>query len=153
MAVVLGVNCKFYYSPTPETMATGEDPSDISDNTLVTSIGDLTLNLEKGEHEINTRAGAGWRSFAEGLKNGSISISAPWDPADTFFSNMLTWYIAGTKFAAVALDGVIATSGSQGFAANFGVFNMTRNEPVDGPATADIEIKPDSLQQWYTVTP
>lgn len=154
MAVVLGRNFKAYYSPGPETLGSGDEPTDvnITDFAVIDTVRDLNLNLEKGEIDITTRGNSGWTAYAAGLKDGEVTFQMPWDPADSAFADLVGFWENDTLFAAMFLDGDKGTIGKQGFAANFLCTNFSRSEPIDGAGQADVTLLPYSEQQWYTVS-
>lgn len=150
MAVKRGDAAKLYYSPA-EVMATSETPTDISDWTLVNLVRDVTLDNAKDEIDVTSRDSNGIEEMIDGIRKHGISFEILWDETDTTFQKLLDAYNGNSQVCMAAMDGPIATTGSEGFAANMGVFNFTRNEPVTGPMTATVSVKPTypHLAQWY----
>jgi len=146
MSHKLGMDCKLYYNATPLTA-----PPNGTGWTELSNTKDVTLNLETGEADITTRANNGWRATAATLKDGSIEFEMLWDTGDAGFTALQTaWENAG-EVALAAMDGDIATAGSQGLASNFTVTNFSRNEPLEEAVTVSVTVKPSSYTTWYEV--
>ena len=54
----------------------------------ITNVKDLTLNLEKGEADVTTRANLGWRALVGTLKEASLEFQMVWDTADSHFTGV-----------------------------------------------------------------
>jgi len=89
---------------------------------------------------------------AKAIKEGSIEFEMLWDPDDAGFAAIQTAWANAAEIAMAAMDGPIATSGSQGLASNFTVTNFSRNEPLEEAVTVSVTIKPSSYTTWYEVT-
>ena len=142
----LGMQCKFYYSSTLLSEASG--PGDVTWNEIK-NVRDLTLNLETGEADVTTRANNGWRATAATLKDGSIEFEMLWDTGDAAFGALKDAWAGGAEIALAAMDGDIATAGSEGLAGNFTVTNFSRSEPLEEGVTVSVTVKPSSETQWY----
>lgn len=70
---------------------------------------------------------------------------------DADFIAIQTAFLAKTLVAMAFLDGAAATTGKQGFVANFAVTNFSRNEPLEEAVTVSVTLKPSTFAQWYTV--
>ncbi|HOF18485.1 MAG TPA: phage tail tube protein [Phycisphaerae bacterium] len=115
---------------------------------------DLTLNLEKGEADVTTRANDGWRATVGTLKDGSIEFEMVWDTEDAGFSALQSAYFDDTSVELAVMDGDIEEAGSQGLRASFVVTNFTRNEPLEEAMTVSVTLKiaySDNAPQWMTV--
>ena len=145
-----GDAAKLYYSPAT-LMASGETPVDVLDFALVKLVKDLTQELSKDELDITTRDSNGWEEVMSGIKKGGLTFEVLWDPDEASFTKLRDAFLNDTKVCMVALDGLIATTGSQGLASNMEVTGFSRNEPVNGPMTANVTVKPSSETQWYEV--
>ena len=148
MAYKLGMNCKFYRSSTALD-GSANTPATVS-WTEIANIRDLTLNLEKGEADITTRANNGWRATAGTLKDGSIEFQMLWDTGDAGFDALQAAWANGTEIALAAMDGAIAVAGAEGFAPNFNVINFSRSEPLEEGVMVNVTVKPSSFSEWYT---
>ena len=120
----------------------------------ISNAKDLTLNLEKGEADVTTRANEGWRATVGTLKDGSIEFEMVWDTEDAGFSALQSAYFDDTAIELAVMDGDIEEAGSQGLRASFVVTNFTRNEPLEEAMTVSVTLKiaySDNAPQWMTV--
>jgi len=120
----------------------------------ISNAKDLTLNLEKGEADVTTRANDGWRATVGTLKDGSIEFEMVWDTEDAGFSALQSAYFDDTAIELAVMDGDIEEAGSQGLRASFVVTNFTRNEPLEEAMTVSVTLKiaySDNAPQWMTV--
>ena len=146
MAYVLGMNAKLYYN-------TGSYASPTW--TLIDNVRDLTLNLERGDTDITTRGGAGWRQSVATLADGSIDFGMVWDTADTVFTAIKNAFVNNTTVEFLALDGLQATTGSQGLRATMAITSFSRNEGLEDALTVDVSAKTayaDNAPEWYTAS-
>ena len=149
---VLGMSCKLYFGDAVLTLI---DPLNVTDNVTwaeLTNCKDVSLNLEKGEADITTRANNGWRATAGTLKDGGIEFEAIWKPGDAGFTALQTAWANGTEISMMALDGPYGTTGSQGLTGNFTVTNFSRTESLEEAVTVSVTIKPSSLTDWWTAS-
>lgn len=145
MSVRRGLDAKLYRNTgTYETPVWAE----------ISNAKDLTLNLEKGEADVTTRANDGWRATVGTLKDGSIEFEMVWDTEDAGFSALQSAYFDDTSVELAVMDGDIEEAGSQGLRASFVVTNFTRNEPLEEAMTVSVTLKiaySDNAPQWMTV--
>ena len=146
MGKTRGTDCKLYYDATP----LAGDPS-TGNWTEMDNVRDLNQNLETGEADATTRGNNGWEATAATLKNGEISFQMFWDTADAAFTAIQEAWAQAKEIAIAAMDGAIASSGSQGLAGNFSVTNFSRSEPLRELVTVDVTLKPSSYTTWYKV--
>lgn len=78
MSVKLGLDAKLYYC----VAGIGGTPTWVE----LTNVKNVTLNLQKGEADVTTRANNGWKATAATLKEGSIEFEMVWDPSDAGFT-------------------------------------------------------------------
>jgi hypothetical protein len=145
MAIKLGMDAKLYRN-------TGTYASPTWD--LIGNVKDLTLSLETGEADVTTRGNGGWRATVATLKDGSLEFEMIWDTEDTDFTAIRTAFIGNTAVEMAVLDGLVATTGSQGLRASFMVTNFTRNEPLEEAITVSVSMKPTystNAPAWMTV--
>ena len=146
MAHVLSIDAKAYRN----TASYGSPTWD-----LISNIRDLTLNVTKDAVDITTRASGGWREFADGLKDASITFGMVWDTADADFTAIRTAFTGNTAIEFLILDGLSATTGSQGLRVTCMVSGFTRNETLGEALMVDVEIRPvknaNAAPAWYTV--
>jgi len=145
MAIRLGMDAKLYRN-------TGTYASPTWD--LIGNVKDLTLSLETGEADVTTRGNGGWRATVATLKDGSLEFEMIWDTEDTDFTAIRTAFLGNTAVEMAVLDGLVATTGSQGLRASFMVTNFTRNEPLEEAITVSVSMKPTysaNAPAWMTV--
>ena len=146
MAHVLGMDAKLYYN-------TGSYASPTW--TLISNVRDLTLNLERGDTDITTRGGGGWRQSVATLADGSIDFGMVWDNTDTVFTAIKNAFINNTVLEFLVLDGLVATTGSQGLRASMAITSFSRNEGLEDALTVDVSAKTayaDNAPSWHTVS-
>ena len=122
----IGSDLKLYYGAAGQ-QATNE----------LSIVRDVSLNLEKGEADITTRANGGWKATAGALKDGSVEIEILYDPDDAGFTALKNAYINNTAIALAILDG----AGGHGLDADFAVLNFNRNEPLEEAVTVSVTVK------------
>ena len=133
MSTRLGMDAKLYRN-------TGS--YDLPNWAEVTNVKDLTLNLEKGEADVTTRANQGWRATVGTLKDASIEFQMVWDTADAGFSAMQQAFFSNTPIEFAVMDGDMGDAESEGLRATFDIFNFTRNEALEEAIMVDVTIKP-----------
>jgi len=145
MAHVLGLAAKLYYN-------TGSYASPTW--TLIGNVKDVTLTLEKGTADITTRAAAGWRATVGTLKDLTIEFAMVWDTTDAAFTAIQTAFMNNTSIEVVALDGLVATTGSQGPRVTCDVTSFSRSEPLEDALTVSVTLKPTysaNAPAWFEV--
>lgn len=136
MALVLGLNAKAYFGTAGATPATE-----------LSNIKNVTLNVEKNEIDVTTRAASGWRQKKGGLKDGSIEFEMMWDTADAGFTALQTAFFGDSQISFSALDG----AGGQGLVLkNAEVMKFSRNEELENALTVNVTIAPGygSAPEW-----
>ena len=147
MSKKLGMEAKLYFDATP--LADGPSGATWTELTLAK---DVTLNLDAGESDVTTRGNAGWRATRAALRAGSIEFELAWDASDTGLEAIRDAYLGGNEIALAAMDGNVATVGSEGLAGNFVITAFNRGEPLEDAITVSVTAKPSSKTQWYEVT-
>lgn len=147
MATKLGLDAKLYYNTNTYASPTWVE---------ATRVKDVTLNLEKGEFDVSTRASGGWREVVNTLKDASVTFSMLQAPTgtDTVFAAFRDAFLNGTSIECLILDDDIGTSGAQGLRATMTVASFTRNENLEEAIMYDVAIRPtpaDNAPAWYTV--
>lgn len=153
MSAKLGMNCKLYRQTTG-TRAAWPGSGAAPNLEEVTNVKDLTLNLEKGEADVTTRANDGWRATLGTLKEGSIEFEMVWDTDDAGFAALKDAWMNGTSIALAILDGESDVAGTQGLWADCSVISFSRSEPLEEAATASVTVKPTYsavAAEWVTV--
>jgi len=150
MARKLGMNCKLYRGA---ALLDGDTVTPATASwTELDDVRDLTLNLQKGEADMTTRANDGWRAIWPTLKDGTIEFEALWDPDDAGFAALLSAWKNDTEIALACMDQAITTEGAEGLASNFHVLDCSRSEPLEDGVKASVVIKPSSYSEWYEVS-
>lgn len=122
--------------------------------TEITTVRDVTLNLEHIEDDDTDRAGV-WVITDQGLKDCSIDFTIRNDNTDLGWLAVRDAWLNKTAIAIACLDGPSGTAGSQGVWADWKVSKFARGEPLKGKSTIDVSIKPGRATvppQWVTVT-
>ena len=120
----------------------------------VANVKDLTLNLEKGEADVTTRANLGWRATVGTLKDGSIEFEMLWDAADAGFTAIQQAFFANTPIEFAVMDAPITQTGAQGLRASFSITKFSRSEPLEEAISVSVTAKPtyaDHAPEWMTV--
>ena len=148
MSVKLGLDAKLYYC----VAGIGGSPT----WTLLGNVKNVTLNLQKGEADVTTRANQGWRATAGTLKEGTIEFEMVWDTADAGFTAIKDAYFNNTLIGLAAMDGAIATNGSQGLWADCSITDFSRDEPLEDAISVKVTAKPTysaNAPIWKTIGP
>lgn len=149
----LGMNAHAYYSA---TAVTASDQTTLNTAlgtaTEITNIKDLKINLATDKADVSTRGNNGWKQTAATLKDGTVTFSMVWKPADTNFTAILTAWQNSAEIAFFALDELKATTGAQGAAGNFTVTNFSRTENLADAIMVDVELSPSSFNNWVVKT-
>jgi predicted secreted protein len=147
MAHVLSQNAKLYRN-------TGTYAVPVWD--LIGNVKDLTLSLEKDETDVTTRASGGWKEFVDGMKDATVEFGMLWDTGDADFDAFQGAFINNTSVEILVLDGLVATTGSEGLRATMMVKSFTRNENLGEALMVDVSLRPvknaNSAPVWYTAT-
>jgi len=147
MATRLGMDAKLY-----RNTGTYAAPTWVE----VSNVKDVTLNLEKGEADVTTRANAGWRATVGTLKDASVEFQMVWDTVDAGFDAIRQAFFNNTPLEFAVMDGDITDPDSEGLRATFDIFNFTRNEALEEAIMVDVSIKPtyaDNAPEWITGGP
>ena len=115
MAIKLGLECKLYR----DNSGTWEE---------LGNVRDLSINMEMGVADVTTRGGNGWRQNVATLRDGTVTFQMVYDSSDADFTALQTAFLASTaagrEIKIAAMDGDIATSGTQGLIAFMNVTNF-----------------------------
>jgi hypothetical protein len=146
----IGLDCKLYRNTGTYASPTWNE---------ITNVADVTVQLSKGEADTSTRA-SGWKTRKGTLKDASIDFQLKFVPGDTDFTALLASYTGNSSIELLALDGLLATTGSQGLRAVCEVFNFQQGQPLEGAVTFDVSAKPTPsfaaggeaiVPSWFTV--
>ena len=120
------------------------------------NVKDVTLNLEKGEADVTTRANNGSRATVGTLKDASIEFQMVWDTLDSGFDAIRQAFFNNASIEFAVMDGAITDPDSEGLRATFYIFNFTRNEALEEAIMVDVSIKPtysENAPEWITGGP
>lgn len=122
----------------------------------IPNVKDLTINLEKGEADVSTRGTGGWRQKRGTLKDANIEFQMHDDPDDADLTVLRDAFMDADVIDFVALNGAVATSGSNGLRALMEVFSFSRGEPLEEGLTIDVRLQPTyeltNVPSWFSVT-
>jgi hypothetical protein len=147
----IGLDCKLYRN-------TGTNASPVWDE--IKNVVDVTVALSKTEADTSSRAFA-WKTRKGALKDASIDFQLRAVAVDADYTALLGSYLNGASIELLALDGPIATAGSQGLRAICEVFNFQAGQPLEGALTFDVSAKPTPAfdnagvaiaPTWFTVS-
>jgi hypothetical protein len=138
MSAKLGKDAKLFYK-TGGVAAEG-------DWTELTCLKDVTLNVEKSEADVTTRANNGWKAVLGALKEGSVELEIVWDPEDAGFTAVQESFFQDKALGLAILDGPMESG--TGLKADFAVTKFSRKEPLGEAMTAGVTAKPT-----YSATP
>lgn len=148
---MLGKDAKAYYSSVAiGTTALTDTPADLT-WVEITDVQEATVNLDAGEADASTRGTGDFKATETTLLDGSVDFSLKYVPGDTTFDAIQTAFFNKTSIALAFMDGAIATTGKQGFTANFSVTSFGRPEPLEGVIFVPVTVKPASVIAWYEV--
>ncbi len=144
MSVRLGLDAKLYRNTGTYAAPTW---------TEIGNVKDVTLNLEKGEADVTTRANNGWRATAGTLKDASIEFQMVWDTEDEGFQAIQSAFFDDEPIEFAVMSGPMNDPESEGLRASCDVFSFTRNEALEEAIMVDVTIKPTysaNAPQWIT---
>src|SRR5208337_2564504 len=97
MAIRLGLNAKLYLKPGGVAGA----------GTWIEmgNVKDVTLNLEKGDADVTTRANNGWKASVPTTKEAKLETTLIWDTTDPGFVAIQQAFFQNTAIGVMALDG------------------------------------------------
>ena len=133
--VVYGIDCKLYYKAAAHAAWVG-----VAGLTELGNCRNVTLTMTSDEADTTTRTNNGWKANEPTLKSAQIEFEMVWDNTDDGFTAFMDAWINRTKLSVACLTG--STAGSKGLWAACKVFSFTREEPLEGVATAKVVIKP-----------
>ena len=105
---------------------------------LLENVRDVTLNLDKSEVDVTTRAGSGWKQTIGGLKDASIEFDMIWDDEDAGFTALQAAFFNDTAVALLCLDQI----NGKGLDADFAITKFSRSEALDDALKVSVTAKP-----------
>ena len=143
MSVKLGLDAKIYFC----AAGIGGTPT----WTELTNVKNVTLNLQKGEADVTTRANSGWKGIAPTLRECTATFSMVWKPGDAGFDKIKSAYLSGEAVEGAFLSGDREDSGSEGPRASWSVTGFDRNEELEQAITVDVTMKISTFREWVDV--
>tara|TARA_Y100000114_G_scaffold49162_1_gene44849 strand:- start:166 stop:621 length:456 start_codon:yes stop_codon:yes gene_type:complete len=150
MAHVLSENAKLYYNSGSYGSPTWVE---------ICNVKDVTLSLEKDEVDVTTRCSGGFKEFADGLIDASVSFSMLYNTSDAAFTALQTAFFAKEKVEVAVMDGnIVPASGvtASGLRSCCMVKSFSRNESLGEALMTDVSLRPvandDAAPSWYQVT-
>ena len=147
MAIVLGLNGKLY-----KNTNTYASPTWV----LIPKVQDLELKIEGDQFDVSNRAGSGYKEVVNTLFDAEITFNMPYDPSDSILTGLQALARpGGSTIELLVLDGLVATSGSQGLRATCAIKTGTgRSEKLGEAMTVSFTAKPSpaaNAASWFTV--
>lgn len=130
---VLGLEAKVYY----RSAGSFGSPT----WTEITSVKEITLNLEAGEFVGSTR-GSVWEKTARTLLRASVDITLLHKPQNAGEEAIRDAFLNGTLIDMAIMNGAIATVGNEGLRGEMTVTKFSREEPLEEGLTIAATIKP-----------
>jgi hypothetical protein len=146
MGVKLGGEAKLYFC----AAGIGGSP----EWTEITPVKDLTLNVEKGEAEVSTRGGGGWKATIGALKDAVVEFEIVADDENAGFVALRTAFFDGTVLGLAVMDGPVTEGGREGLWADCAILKFDRNEPLEEAITVSVTAKPTysaNPPQWKII--
>ena len=110
--------------------------------TEVPIVKDVTLSHSKGEADVSTRGGGGWKQTVGAMKEATIEFEMVWDTEDAAFQAVKDAYFDDTILGLAVMDGPIDENGSEGLWADCAILKFERNEPLENAVTVNVTAKP-----------
>jgi hypothetical protein len=150
-AAVVGKSAKLYYNSATNATPTWVEIKDAMD---------INMPMSKDKADVSTRR-SGWRLHAAGLKDVGIEFDYLHNlGADTVFDALLAMYTGDTAKEFAALDGAVASSGTQGLRFFGLVFDMSVSQALAEGTKYAISVAPVRTEEssalvepsWMDVT-
>lgn len=139
--MLLGINGKLYYQTqgTRAAWPAENPPTNLSEIDLV---GDVRLNIEGTEAEVNARKNGGWGAIDVAILKATIEADIVWDPADTPFAFLLDAFLTRAIVPVACLDQAKENNGARGLWADCKVTQFNQTQNAEGVQMASVTIKP-----------
>lgn len=140
-----GQDCKLY-----RNAGTYEEPSWVE----VSLVRDLTLDLERNEHDATTRGSGDFEAVSAGLLKAPANFDMLWITGNASFQALFGAFMNNTLIEMAVMDGSMTTPGRTGLRGQMRVLKFTEGQPKDGNVTASVTFKPgvgDNAPEWHTV--
>ena len=147
MSIKLGHEAKLYYS------AAGIGGTPVW--TEVLGVRNLKLATSRGEADVSTRGGGGWKATAPTLIDAGIDFDLVHDPDDAAVEAIESAFFAGTRLGLAVMSGPVAEAGSRGLWADCAITKFERDEGLDAALTVAVTAKPTysaNVPQWKEIS-
>ena len=134
MSVKLGLDGKLYYC----AAGIGGTPT----WSEVTVAKDVTCTINKGEADVSTRGGGGWKATIGAMKDASIEFELVYDDADAAVQAILDAFLAGSILGLAVAKGDITQNGTKALMADCAVLKFDEKEPLENAITISVSAKP-----------
>jgi hypothetical protein len=144
MQYTLGLNGNAYYN-------SGSYASPVW--VLIPSVGDLDNAFEWDEADASSRAGEGEEWSMPALSKKTVDFDLKYDPTDTAWTYLQTASVARSAVEFLILDGLEATTGTQGPRVTCSIFKFGRTEKLKEVMGTPISLKPCPAAHpfaWFT---
>ncbi len=134
MPVRVSLDAKLYYGAVGSTA-----------NTLLNTVGDVTVSLKKSETKISSRA-TRWSMVKGALKEAEISFEVVDDSGDSAMQQILTAFMSDTPMAFFVKD----ADDGYGLDADFEILGADRDEKLEDAIKYKFTIKPTYVSRYPT---
>jgi hypothetical protein len=112
------------------------------------NVSELTLGLTKSEANTSRRSNEGWRTRRAALKDMEVSFTQMLEAGDADVAAIDEAFDSGTPIKMRFLDGPSASG--NGWEADYDVFEVTQNEPLEEAVTRNVVLRPTTAPQRVT---
>ena len=122
--------------------------------TEIKIVRDMTVTISKGEADVSSRGGGGWKAVVGTMKELVIDFEIVYDPEVAAVAALLDAFLNGTALGLAAMNGDIETAGTQGMWADCAILKFDEKEPLEGAVTIGITAKSTysaNPPQWKTI--
>jgi hypothetical protein len=147
MGLIFGHEAKLYFS------AAGIGGTPVW--TEVPGVRSLKLNTARGEADVSTRGGGGWKATAPTLIDASIDFDLVYDPADAAVVAFESAFFAATLLGLAVMSGPVDQAGSRGLWADCAILKFERDEGLEAALTVAVTAKPTysaNVPEWKEIS-
>jgi len=143
----------FTYALTHADVTTSADSGPATEYYEITNAKDVSLGLDKGEADVSTRAGAGWKQTFDSLKDASIEFDMIWDTSDVSLVALSNAFFGNTMISMAIMDGPYNISTSQGLECPMTIVKFERKEPLAEAMMVSVSVRPGygTAPVWTTI--
>jgi len=134
MSVRTGMQAKLYYKAGGVAAASPAAWAELTD------IKDNTLNIEKSDADVTTRANLDWKATVGASKAATVEFEMVWNPDDAGFTAFCNAFVNNTVIGLGILDGTPDTG--TGLVADFVITKFSRSEKLEEAITVSVAAKP-----------